>query len=92
MKILILQGHPDPSETHLCHAIAENYRRGAEQKGHDVQVIMIAKEDVPYLRSKAEWESGDPPQVAQNRTGRGARRRSRRFSVPPLDGGHSSTC
>ena len=64
-RILILQGHPDPSETHLCHAIAESYRMAAEQNGHEVQVIRIAKEDIPYLRSKAEWESGDLPAVAQ---------------------------
>lgn len=63
-KILILQGHPDTFETHLCHAIAESYRTGAEQNGHDVQVITIAQEDIPYLRSKAEWESGNLPQVA----------------------------
>jgi putative NADPH-quinone reductase len=64
-RILILQGHPDPSETHLCHAIAESYRIAAEQNGHEVQVIRIAQENIPYLRSKAEWESGDLPAVAK---------------------------
>ncbi len=29
-RILILQGHPDSSSPHLCHALAERYRQGAE--------------------------------------------------------------
>lgn len=63
-RILILQGHPDPSETHLCHAIADSYRNAAEAHGHEVDVLKIADEDVPLLRSKEEWENSDMPQVA----------------------------
>ncbi len=63
-NILILQGHPDPEKSHLCHAIAGEYRTAALQSGHHVQVISIADQDIPFLRSKVEWESDDLPQVA----------------------------
>ncbi|MGB3245068.1 MAG: NAD(P)H-dependent oxidoreductase [Sulfitobacter sp.] len=62
--ILILQGHPDPSKSHLCHAIADSYRTAAEQNGHRVHVIAVADQDIPYVRSKADWESTDLPPVA----------------------------
>jgi putative NADPH-quinone reductase len=63
-NILIVQGHPDTEDTHLCHAIAEEYRREAQANGHRVTVITIANEDIPYLRSKAEWVSTELPQIA----------------------------
>jgi putative NADPH-quinone reductase len=63
-NVLIVQGHPDANATHLCHAIAEEYQRAAEENGHNVEVITIANEDIPYLRSKAEWEGLDIPKVA----------------------------
>lgn len=62
-EILIIQGHPDAAERHLCHAIAEEYRIGAEAAGHRVTVIDIAQQDVPFLRSQAEWEGSDWPPV-----------------------------
>ena len=63
-NIQIVQGHPDTNEIHLCHAIAEEYRHSAEENGHNVEVIVIAKEEIPYLRSKAEWERKDIPPLA----------------------------
>lgn len=63
-NILILQGHPDPSQTHLCHAICDAYRGAAEQAGHKVQVIAMGDQEIPYLRSKEEWENGTLPEVA----------------------------
>ena len=63
-NVLIVQGHPDGAEQHLCHAIAQAYRSAAEAAGHGVTVISIAGEVIPYLRSKAEWEGSDLPQVA----------------------------
>lgn len=65
-NILIVQGHPDPSEPHLCHAIATSYQTGAEQVGHTVQFIKIAEEDIPYLRSKTQWDNDELSQVAVN--------------------------
>ena len=61
--ILIIEGHPDASEHHLCHAIAEAYRSGAEAGAHRVTVIDIAQQDVPFLRSRAQWDGSDWPPV-----------------------------
>ncbi|GGE47128.1 NAD(P)H-dependent oxidoreductase [Actibacterium pelagium] len=61
MNILILQGHPDTSGPHFCHAVAEAYAEGATEAGHQVREIRIAETPVTPLRSKEEFESGDTP-------------------------------
>lgn len=63
-RILILQGHPDPSPTHLCHAIADSYHAAATQNGHDVTVITLAKAEIAFVRSQSDWESEELPAVA----------------------------
>lgn len=65
-RIVIIQGHPDPIELHLCHYLASAYRRGAEAAGHEVRDIQVTRLDFPLLRSKTEWEQGEP--VADIRT------------------------
>lgn len=55
-RILILQGHPDASAPHLCHALAAAYAEGARNAGHEVHVVEIARLDFPLLRSQHEWE------------------------------------
>ncbi len=60
-RLLILQGHPDSSAPHFCHALADAYAEGARQAGHDVRSIDVARLDFPLLRSKAEWEHGPLP-------------------------------
>jgi putative NADPH-quinone reductase len=55
-RILIIQGHPDTSQLHLCHALEEYYVRGALEAGHEVRRINVAKLDFPLLRSQHEWE------------------------------------
>jgi putative NADPH-quinone reductase len=59
-KITIIQGHPDPNQAHLGHALATAYRKGAEQGGHEVRVITVAELDFPLLRSKRDWNEGQP--------------------------------
>lgn len=61
-RILIVQGHPDGSGAHLCHALAKAYAEGARSAGHQVTTIDVAALDFDFLRSKAEWESGALPQ------------------------------
>jgi putative NADPH-quinone reductase len=39
-QILMVQGHPDATEPHLCHALAASYTSGAEKAGHTVRLIM----------------------------------------------------
>jgi putative NADPH-quinone reductase len=60
-RILILQGHPDTGEAHLCHALADHYREGADAQGHEVRVIDLAALDFPLLRSQKEWETTPLP-------------------------------
>lgn len=60
-RILILQGHPDASQPHFNHALADAYGRGAEDHGHDVRRIDVAKLDFPLLRDPEQWMRGPVP-------------------------------
>lgn len=60
-KIAIIQGHPDKSQSHLCHALADAYRSGAYDAGFDIQNIEVANLDFPLIRSQHEFEQGEPP-------------------------------
>lgn len=65
-NILILDGHPDPSDARLVHALAEAYRQGAEQAGHQVQVVRLADLTFPLLRSQADYEKDEPVDAVRN--------------------------
>lgn len=60
-RIAIIQGHPDPRGVHFGHALAEAYRRGAQAGGHELRHIDVAQLDFPLLRTKEDWEKGEPP-------------------------------
>lgn len=60
-NILILNGHPDPASTGLCHALAGAYEEGARSAGHAVRRLDVAKLDFGLLRSQAAFEKGTPP-------------------------------
>ena len=60
-RILIIQAHPDASQPHLCHALAESYSKGASASGHNVREIGLATLDFPLLRSQHDWENGEVP-------------------------------
>lgn len=60
-KILLIQGHPDASEPHFCHALAASYKTGAEDAGHSVRQVNIAALDFPLLRSQKDFETGTVP-------------------------------
>jgi putative NADPH-quinone reductase len=60
-RILILQGHPDASTRHFCHALAASYADAASAAGHEVRVIEIARIPFPLLTSKAEWDEATVP-------------------------------
>ncbi len=59
--ILIIQGHPDASQRHLCHALEDAYIQGATAAGHEIQRINVATLEFPLLRSQHEWEHGALP-------------------------------
>jgi putative NADPH-quinone reductase len=60
-KITIIQGHPDSSRQHLCHALADAYADAAAQAGHSVTRIEIADIEFPLLRTPEGFNSGTPP-------------------------------
>ena len=55
-NILIIQGHPDDSEAHFCHALADAYAAGAVLAGHSVERLELAAIDIRFLRSQKEQE------------------------------------
>lgn len=59
-RIAIIQGHPDPSGAHYCHALAEAYREGAVAAGHTVNLINCCDLDLPYIRNQEQWKA--PPE------------------------------
>lgn len=65
-RILTIQGHPDRSTAHLCHALETAYCEGARQAGHTVRRVDVAGLDFPLLRSQHDWEHGSlPPSLTQ---------------------------
>lgn len=57
-KILLIQGHPDATAPHLCHALADAYAQGAAAAGHAVRRVTVAGLPFPLLASQADWEAG----------------------------------
>lgn len=62
-RITIIQGHPDGSAEHLCHALADAYRHGAEAAGHEVRNIPVAGLTFPLIRSREEFVHGERPEA-----------------------------
>ena len=60
-RILIIQGHPDVTRDHLCHALAHAYAAAAVSAGHQVRTATPAQLDFPLLRSQHEWENAPVP-------------------------------
>ncbi len=64
-RILIVQGHPDNSRQHFCHALAQSYELDAAEAGHQVDVIDVPASGAACLRSRAEWEGSLPEYAAE---------------------------
>ena len=67
-RISIVQGHPDPSGGRLCHALADAYAGGAEEAGHEIRRVEVARLEFSLLRTQEEFETGAAPpeiQIAQ---------------------------
>lgn len=62
-RITIIQGHPDALARHFCHALADEYAKGAEDGGHEVRRIEVATLDFPFLRTKEDFEKGTPSEA-----------------------------
>ncbi|QOY92764.1 NAD(P)H-dependent oxidoreductase [Massilia sp. UMI-21] len=59
--ILIIQGHPDRSREHLCHALADAYADGARAAGHSVETVEPAQLAFPLLTDPAQWQDCPAP-------------------------------
>ena len=64
-NILLIQGHPDASAAHFCHALADAYAQGATEAGHAVRRVTVADIQFPLLASQADWENGELPPALQ---------------------------
>ena len=62
MRIVVIDGHPDRSERHLCGALADAYIEGAIRGGHQVRRIDLAAFTFPMLQSQKQFESGQYPE------------------------------
>lgn len=66
-RVLLIQGHPDLAEGHLCRSLEQAYTNGAREGGHELRRIDIGALDFPLLRSQHEWEHGNlPPGLQQS--------------------------
>jgi putative NADPH-quinone reductase len=66
-RIVVIQGHPDPTGNHLLNAMADAYAGGATTAGHEVRRIEVARLEFPLLRTQEEFESGSvPPSLIQS--------------------------
>ncbi len=61
--IAVIQGHPDPAGGHLCNALEDAYRTGAESAGREVETIDVAQLEFPLIRNKKDFEDGERPDV-----------------------------
>lgn len=57
-RIAIIQGHPDPSGTRLCHALADSYAEGAGLAGAELHRVEVGRLEFPLLRTQADFEKG----------------------------------
>ncbi|MDO1558596.1 NAD(P)H-dependent oxidoreductase [Brevundimonas sp. 2R-24] len=62
-RILIINGHPDPSAERLVAALAGAYASGAREAGHEVREITLGELDFPVLRSAEAFNDQPPPPV-----------------------------
>ena len=60
-KIVLIDGHPDPSDDRFGHALANAYTSGAQKAGHHLRCIRIASLDFPILRSAKSWKEDSLP-------------------------------
>ncbi len=65
-RIVLIEGHPDAVLPHLCGALADAYKVGAESAGHEIRRVPVAKLDFPLLRTQLDWEHGKVPASLQS--------------------------
>lgn len=64
-NIAIIDGHPDPSQARLNHALADRYAEAARAAGNEVRRIQVAALDFPLLRSPENYYNQQAPEAVQ---------------------------
>jgi len=59
-RVAIIQGHPDPSGSHFCNALADAYAAGARGEGHEVRMVDVARLDFHLLRTQEQFRNETP--------------------------------
>jgi putative NADPH-quinone reductase len=62
-RILVVIGHPDPNPDRFVRALAERYAAAARSAGARVDVVDLARMEIPFLRTAEEFEHADVPSV-----------------------------
>lgn len=65
-RILIIDGHPDPTAERFVHALVQAYREGAEFGSHEVMLLRLADVSFPMLRTQEDYERGEPFQAIRD--------------------------
>ncbi len=63
-KICVIDGHPDPDDSRLIHALCDEYCAGATKGGHEISRIDIARLDCKPLKYKSDFDI-DPDSTVQ---------------------------
>ena len=64
-RILLIEGHPDPSAERLNHALVTAYAEGATGAGHQVRRMAVGALDFPWLKTAEAWNHGALPPALQ---------------------------
>ncbi|MDP2017226.1 NAD(P)H-dependent oxidoreductase [Hydrogenophaga sp.] len=64
-RILLIEGHPDPSAERLNHALVTAYADGATAAGHEVRRIAVGALEFPLLKTADAWHHGALPPALQ---------------------------
>ena len=59
-RVAIIQGHPDPTGSHFCNALADAYASGARGEGHEVRMVDVARLDFSLLRTQDQFRNEAP--------------------------------
>lgn len=62
-KIVVINGHPDPSGDRFAAALAAAYLRGANAGGHQIRRIEVGELDLAPIHSMAEFAGDVAPQA-----------------------------
>ncbi|WP_342363986.1 NAD(P)H-dependent oxidoreductase [Terrarubrum flagellatum] len=69
-RIAVICGHPDPTPSRFCRALASAYAEGAIAGGHEIKSLDIADMQIPMLRAAETWRasSTEPDILAAQET------------------------